>query len=1092
MGVNGIYGLSGSGLDIESLVKIGMSSKNNQYDKMEQQEIANTWLKEAYTDVYSDLQTYKYSTLSTYKMQSNMNAMSATSTNSNVVTASANGAAAAMNHVVTVDSVASNAYLLTAQNPTTHENYGITRHSESTTNSNKLSDVIFKSYNRVGEEADGTGIYDITLADGTKLQGVSGNDNAISLTLKDTAKSITTYNLSYTYEDLFNGEKTLNDFASAISRTGANIQGGFDIANDSFSMYNKTSGSDNIIGITADNANTAELLNCLNLGSYDASTNVLSDRYTFTADNAMPTTMESKGITSSALSVNFKDILGLSATVDGDTITIKDGDTVLKTLTKNGSTYDGINDTAFSIKLDNGTDDATISFTYAELFNFDDTDNRTSLLGNAGLDELAAKINGAGLGMEAKYDVTKDSFSLVNSTGDAVLSAVSGTGQAVAESLIDALNLTTSDKLSYLTTANSNNLADVFGVHTGFIKVRNVEDTYNLNIRTANGTSLASQTGSNADFTLNPGQAAKKNENLFSFDISDGTNTATVQVKYGDIVDYSAFNYNEGNNVKVYYGSGSNEFVQQSSGAGETTVRDPSNNLSVLAAKINEAAQAAGVNITADYQGGKFSLLNPNGEVTISNVTGASVDVSGSLNLTETDPAGVVAYKTSAGIKRASATSSDDSLTAGLGLTAMKDSEGRLFVRDSNGTTTEVNASDVAVSLLVGDSSQQTAVTFTYADLFDTSGSGTLKGKMDMGAVAQRITDTAAANGVSVTAAYDKASGGFNLSNANGYATLSGSDTLGSSLVAKLGLTESGTTIAAKDHTFAGTNASATIDGKSYDLTTNRVTVAGVTYNFLNKTATDQPVTVSVNQDTDKIVDYVKSFVEDYNKLLDSLNEKLSEQKYSDYKPLSSRQEDEMTEKQIEKWTAKAKSGLLYHNSTIRELVSAMREAVYTRVDAVESEYNSMSAIGITSSNVKGHLTLNEDKLKAALAADPDCVYQLFASDQDSSYIAGSTNKNKITNSQQKLDYANTGVANRLNNVMTNYMSEISDIAGTSKETDDQSYLGKLITNMKTRMSTFKTQMSAYENKLFKRYDAMEVALAKLSAQLGYISGSFS
>ena len=48
MGVNGIYGLSGSGLDIESLVKMGMSGKNKQYDKMEQQEIANTWLKEAY------------------------------------------------------------------------------------------------------------------------------------------------------------------------------------------------------------------------------------------------------------------------------------------------------------------------------------------------------------------------------------------------------------------------------------------------------------------------------------------------------------------------------------------------------------------------------------------------------------------------------------------------------------------------------------------------------------------------------------------------------------------------------------------------------------------------------------------------------------------------------------------------------------------------------------------------------------------------------------------------------------------------------------------------------------------------------------
>ena len=32
MGVNGIYGLSGSGLDVESLVKVGMMSKQSEYD----------------------------------------------------------------------------------------------------------------------------------------------------------------------------------------------------------------------------------------------------------------------------------------------------------------------------------------------------------------------------------------------------------------------------------------------------------------------------------------------------------------------------------------------------------------------------------------------------------------------------------------------------------------------------------------------------------------------------------------------------------------------------------------------------------------------------------------------------------------------------------------------------------------------------------------------------------------------------------------------------------------------------------------------------------------------------------------------------
>jgi len=42
MGVNGIYGLSGSGLDIESMVKVGMMSKQNEYDKMYKQQTKAT------------------------------------------------------------------------------------------------------------------------------------------------------------------------------------------------------------------------------------------------------------------------------------------------------------------------------------------------------------------------------------------------------------------------------------------------------------------------------------------------------------------------------------------------------------------------------------------------------------------------------------------------------------------------------------------------------------------------------------------------------------------------------------------------------------------------------------------------------------------------------------------------------------------------------------------------------------------------------------------------------------------------------------------------------------------------------------------
>lgn len=588
MGVNGIYGLSGSGLDIESLVKMGMMNKQHQYDKMYQKEMQQQWLKEAYVGVYDSMKTFK-NNMSDFKMQSNMSAMKATSTNNDLVTVTANGAAAAMNHKVSVDSVASNAYLMTGNGEKIDRAAGAV-----SSTSTKLSDVIYGSrLTNQGTDADGN-TYTI---DGTVHKG---SEVAISLTLQDTVGDGTnpakSYKVELTYDDIFADGKTLSDFASAISNAKAtkadgtidekgdtvNIQAGYDIANDSFSLYNKTSGEKNVINIAADNDDTAQLLNNLHLAAYDAGSNTLGASQSFTAGTAV--------------------------------------------------------------------------------------------------------------------------------------------------------------------------------------------------------------------------EAAK------------------------------------------------------------------------------------------------------------------------------------------------------------------------------------------------------------------------------------------------------------------------------------------------------GTNAKATIDGKTYDLDTNKLTVAGVTYTFngvSEKDASGNPkaTTISVSQDTDKIVDNVKKFVDIYNTLLDDLNSKLSEERYSDYKPLTKEQEGEMTEEQVKKWNEKAKSGLLYHNSQVRALVSDMRESLYTPVDAVDSKYNSLSAIGITTTNTQGHITLDEDKLKKALTEDPDCVYQLFASDQDSSYVAGSTNSNKLSAYEKKSDFRNTGVANRLYNAMTTNMNVFENYAGTSTKTDDQSYLGKLITNMQTQMNSFKTLMDSYEKKLYKRYDAMEVALSRLGAQLSYITG---
>ena len=210
---------------------------------------------------------------------------------------------------------------------------------------------------------------------------------------------------------------------------------------------------------------------------------------------------------------------------------------------------------------------------------------------------------------------------------------------------------------------------------------------------------------------------------------------------------------------------------------------------------------------------------------------------------------------------------------------------------------------------------------------------------------------------------------------------------------------------------------------------------------------------------------------------------KYYEKQYSDYGVLTKSQESAMTADQITKWNEKAKSGLLYHDQTLGKIISSMRQALYTPVDSVTSNYNTMMSIGITSSTDQGHIRLDTDKLKKALAADPDCVRQLFASSGDVT-TTDADGKTKTTT-----DYNKEGVLNRISDALHTNLKTMKSYAGSSMETADGSTLGTLIENLKTKMSDFKTQMDAFENALYDKYDAMETAIQRLSMQLGYITG---
>lgn len=532
---------------------------------------------------------------------------------------------------------------------------------------------------------------------------------------------------------------------------------------------------------------------------------------------------------------------------------------------------------------------------------------------------------------------------------------------------------------------------------------------------------------------------------LVSFNIADGTGanatSKTISFSYNDIFS-SGQTLNDlvskinasGVNIKASFDNTNDAFSLYQKTGGEAN--------KIIFSVANDGS-AASIN-------GKTLLGNLNLH-SVTNTTDASGNRTSTLSASEIDLDAVTTGTSEVGGTQASYTSATKTTSDALLSTLFKAQDG------SKSATFTVNGKTVTIDDIT---------TKKVSDLIDAINGSSAGVTASLASDGQLIV---ASNDNTAKVTFGVSSSATDAASANGRSLLNGLNFV------------SGKELTADTHgaSTAGTSATATIDGKKYTSDTGKVTVGGVTYTLNAMGAT----TVSVSQDTDTLVKNVQSFVDDYNKMIDALNTKYYEKQYSDYGVLTKSQESAMTADQITKWNEKAKSGLLYHDQTLGKVISSMRQALYTPVDSVTSNYNTMMSIGITSSTDQGHIRLDTDKLKKALAADPDCVRQLFASSGDvTTTDADGTTKTTT-------DYDKEGVLNRISDALHTNLKTMKSYAGSSTETSDGSTLGTLIENLKTKMSDFKTQMDAFENALYDKYDAMETAIQQLSTQLGYITG---
>lgn len=142
-----------------------------------------------------------------------------------------------------------------------------------------------------------------------------------------------------------------------------------------------------------------------------------------------------------------------------------------------------------------------------------------------------------------------------------------------------------------------------------------------------------------------------------------------------------------------------------------------------------------------------------------------------------------------------------------------------------------------------------------------------------------------------------------------------------------------------------------------------------------------EKITFTNTSDSDKIVDAVKSFIEDYNKLVTEMHnayktETLKNSSGKPYEPLTDDDMSGMSESSIEAYEKKAKTGILFGDQDISNLYSKLTEAVQGSGEVGAA----LRSIGLTVdfSNGLSTLSLDEDKLRNMLETDPDRVKNAF------------------------------------------------------------------------------------------------------------------
>ena len=248
------------------------------------------------------------------------------------------------------------------------------------------------------------------------------------------------------------------------------------------------------------------------------------------------------------------------------------------------------------------------------------------------------------------------------------------------------------------------------------------------------------------------------------------------------------------------------------------------------------------------------------------------------------------------------------------------------------------------------------------------------------------------------------------------------------------------------------------------------------TFNTGSATA-EGGVSFTASADTEKVTETVKKFIEAYNAMIDEVRTQATTKPDSNYKPLTEDQKNEMNENSIKNWEDKAKEGILYNSSALKDLDNAT-QGIFSSMMMNGVSYDDLEKIGISFSDdytAGGKIVFDEEKFKTAMDSDPEKVSDLF------------TGTHGIVNT---IDSTLSTYATRYASRNGNSYGVLIEEAGSEKLslTLTNNSIYKELKDMQETITNLQSQLSTEQDRYISQFTQMERLINQMNSQSSYLS----